>query len=40
MVFFVEGDFATCFVEKDLAPCVAQDDNWKEIVDKAGELVR
>ncbi len=25
--FPVKGDFATCFVEKFLAPCIAQDNN-------------
>ncbi len=25
--FPIKGDFATCFVEKYLAPCVAQDGN-------------
>jgi hypothetical protein len=39
MVFPFEGDFATSFVEKCLAPCVAQDGNREEIVDKAGELM-
>jgi hypothetical protein len=38
--FPVEGDFATCFVEKYLAPCIAQDSNGEEIVDKARELMR
>ncbi len=37
--FPIEGDFATCVVEKYLAPCVAQDSNGEEIVDKAGELM-
>ncbi len=35
--FPIKGDFATCFVEKYLAPCVAQDGNREKIVDKAGE---
>jgi hypothetical protein len=35
--FPVEGDFATCFVEKYLAPCVTQDGNGEEIVDEARE---
>ncbi len=35
--FPVEGDFATCFVEKYLTTHVAQDDNEGEIADKAGE---
>jgi hypothetical protein len=37
--FLVEGDFATCFVEKHLAACITQDGNREEIVDKAGELM-
>jgi hypothetical protein len=32
--FPVEGDFATCFMEKYLAPCVAQDGNKEEIAGK------
>ena len=38
--FPIEGDFATCFVEKYLAPCIAQEGDGEEIVDKAGELMR
>jgi hypothetical protein len=37
--FPIEGDFATCFVEKYLTPCIAQDSNGEEIVDKVGELM-
>ncbi len=37
--FPVEGDFATCFVEKYLAPCVAKDGSGEDIVDEAGELM-
>ncbi len=37
--FAVEGDFATGFVKKYLAACVAQGSNGKEIVDKARELM-
>jgi hypothetical protein len=37
--FSGEGDFATCFVEKDLALFVAQDGDGEEIVDKAEELM-
>ncbi len=33
----VEGDFATCFVKKCLAACIAQDGNGEEIVDKVRE---
>ncbi len=35
--FPIESDFATCFVEKYLAACVAQDGDREEIVDKARE---
>jgi hypothetical protein len=35
----VEGDFATCFVEKYLAASIAQDGNGEEIVDKARESI-
>jgi hypothetical protein len=35
--FLIEGDFATCFVEKYLAPCIAQEGDGEEIVDEAGE---
>jgi hypothetical protein len=35
--FPVKGNIATCFVEKFLAPCIAQDGNGEEVVDKAGE---
>ncbi len=38
--FPIEGDFTTCFVEKHLAPCIAQDGNGEEIVHKANELIR
>jgi hypothetical protein len=37
--FLIEGEFSTCFVEKYLAPCITQDRNGEEIVDKAGELM-
>jgi hypothetical protein len=37
--FPIEGDFATCFVEKYLAAHVAQDGDGEEIVDEAGELM-
>jgi hypothetical protein len=37
--FPVEDNFATCFVEKYLAPCIAEDGNREKIVDKAGELM-
>ncbi len=35
--FPVECDFANCFVEKYLAPCVTQDGDREEIVEEAGE---
>jgi hypothetical protein len=38
--FPLRGDFATCFVEKYLSACVAQDGNREKIVDKARELMR
>jgi hypothetical protein len=37
--FSVKGDFATCFVKKYLAACIAQDGNGEDIVDKARELM-
>jgi hypothetical protein len=37
--FLIKSNLATCFVEKYLAACVAQDGNKEEIDDKAGELM-
>ncbi len=37
--FAIKGDFATCFVKKYLAACVAQDGDGEEIVDKVGESI-
>ncbi len=37
--FAIEGDFATCFVEKYLPVCIVQEEDGEEIVDKAGELM-
>jgi hypothetical protein len=34
--FPIEGDFATCFVEKYLAAHIPQDSNGEEIDDEAG----
>ena len=38
--FAIEGDFATCFVKKYFAACVAQDGNREKIIDEDGESMR